>query len=101
MQTPQNPFHAHAEHSSNKPSHKKQPHKHRPVRWLLLLAGLGMAGTAALALKPVAVSPQGEVARVRQFLVKFDKEAVTAGNATALITARIAVEYTEVRNFIN
>ena len=83
MQTPQNPFHAHAEHSSNKPSHKKQPHKHRPVRWLLLLAGLGMAGTAALALKPVAVSPQGEVARVRQFLVKFDKEAVTAGNATA------------------
>ncbi|MDO5652828.1 MAG: MG2 domain-containing protein [Brachymonas sp.] len=41
------------------------------------------AGDAALALKPVSITPQGEVARVREFVVKFDKPAVTAGNPGA------------------
>ena len=55
------------------------------LRWAARLAVLAAlaAGDAALALKPTSVSPQGEVARVREFVVKFDKPAVTAGNPGA------------------
>ena len=52
-----------------------------PVR-MLLLASVA-TGDMALALKPVQISPQGEVAKVREFVVKFDKAAVTAGNPDA------------------
>ncbi|MDO4769202.1 MAG: hypothetical protein Q4A11_02380, partial [Brachymonas sp.] len=63
-------------HSSS--DRNQQGHRLRwPLR-LLLLAGVA-SWDMALALKPVQVTPQGEVAKVREFVVKFDKAAVTAG----------------------
>ncbi len=52
--------------------------------WRLALPLLALAaGGSALALKPLSISPQGEVSKVRQFVVTFDKPAVTAGNPEA------------------
>ena len=51
----------------------------RLAAFLLLFA----IGSPALALKPVRITPQGEVSQVRQFVVQFDTEAVVAGQANA------------------
>ena len=55
---------------------------------LLLFA----VSTPALALKPVHVTPQGEVSRVRQFVVQFDTEAVMAGQPSAPAPYKITCE---------
>ena len=55
---------------------------------LLLLA----VSTPALALKPVRITPQGEVSRVRQFVVQFDTEAVVAGQPGAPAPYKITCE---------
>jgi uncharacterized protein YfaS (alpha-2-macroglobulin family) len=62
------------------------------LRWfvrVLLLTGVAV-WDLALALKPVHITPQGEVARVREFVVKFDKPAVMAGNPDAAAPFTIA-----------
>lgn len=70
--------------SAHSPSERSQ--QSHLMRWplrLLLLAGVAATGNMALALKPVQITPQDEVAKVREFVVKFDKAAVTAGNPGA------------------
>jgi alpha-2-macroglobulin len=49
----------------------------------LALVGLTLAAFSAQALQIVSVSPQGEVARVRQLVAKFDESAVTFGDPKA------------------
>ena len=60
------------------------PNTARRILWRLALPALALAaGGSALALKPLSITPQGEVSKVRQFVVTFDKPAVTAGNPDA------------------
>jgi uncharacterized protein YfaS (alpha-2-macroglobulin family) len=47
------------------------------------LAALALSATAAQALQITSVSPQGEVARIRQVVVKFDEDAVKFGDPGA------------------
>ncbi len=49
----------------------------------LAFAAMAFSGVAAQALQVTSVSPQGEVARVRQVVVKFDEAAVPLGNPRA------------------
>ena len=68
------------------PAHRSPPSSSLVARlrpaWLLLAGALG-AGTAAQALTLTALSPQGEVARVRQVSAKFNEDAVRFGDAQA------------------
>ena len=80
-------------HNSSRLKHSPsdQPRRFR-LRWpirVLLLAGVA-TWDMALALKPMQITPQGEVSKVREFVVKFDKAAVTAGNPGA--TAPFAIQ---------
>lgn len=71
--------------SGHQPSTRS--HSSSAKRWTiraLLLAGAGLAiGNFALALKPARITPQGEVSRIREFVVQFDQAATTAGNPNA------------------
>ena len=71
--------------SGHQPSTRS--HSSSAKRWTiraLLLAGAGLAiGNFALALKPARITPQGEVSRVREFVVQFDQAATTTGNPNA------------------
>ena len=49
------------------------------VRWLALASALLAGGMAAQAARVVGISPQGEVAEVRQVAVRFDEAVVPAG----------------------
>ncbi len=63
-----------------------RPHRwHRPRPWSrwLLAASLAALATGAQALTVASLSPQGEVARVRQVVVKFDSAAVSFGDPKA------------------
>ena len=74
--------HTHLNPSRHPPSVQRLRHRLRwPIR-MLLLASIA-SWDMALALKPIQMTPQGEVAKVREFVVKFDKAAVTAGNPGA------------------
>ena len=50
---------------------------------ILSAAILGMAAVTAQAFQIISLSPQGEVARVRQVVVKFDESAVNFGDPKA------------------
>ncbi len=50
---------------------------------ILIGAGIGLASLCAQALQITSVSPQGEVARVRQVVAKFDSAAVRFGDPQA------------------
>ncbi len=56
--------------------------------WLLLMLAAGTAGAARVA----AVSPQGEVAEVRQVVLRFDAPVVAAGDPRAPAPALLACE---------
>jgi len=51
-----------------------------PAAWAL---GISLVGTAAGAVQVTSLTPQGEVARVRQVVAKFDEAAVRFGDARA------------------
>ena len=61
-------------------------------RRIAALTLLIAAASPALALKPVRITPQGEVARVRQFVAQFDVDAVAAGQPGAPAPYAIACE---------
>ena len=64
--------HTHLNPSRHPPSAQRLRHRLRwPIR-MLLLASVA-TWDMALALKPIQMTPQGEVAKVREFVVKFDK----------------------------
>ena len=67
------------------------PLRRTVLRWSLPALAL-VAGGSALALKIESVSPRGETSEVRQFLVRFDKDAVPAGNPQAQAPFRIQCE---------
>lgn len=72
--------------STHIPSNRHPLQARHRLRWplrLLLLAGVAATGSMALAFKPTQITPQGEVVKVREFVVKFDKAAVAAGNPGA------------------
>ncbi|QDL55464.1 alpha-2-macroglobulin family protein [Rhodoferax aquaticus] len=61
-----------------------KPHKHASVAAAITFAlGLCALSPAAQALQITSVSPQGEVARVRQVVAKFDEAAVNFGDPKA------------------
>ncbi|MEJ3959141.1 MG2 domain-containing protein [Brachymonas sp. G13] len=67
------------------------PLRKTALRWSLPALAL-VAGGSALALKVESVSPRGETSEVRQFLVRFDKDAVPAGDTQAQPPFRIQCE---------
>ena len=55
----------------------------KPIRAIATLAALLLSTLGAQAFQIVSLSPQGEVARVRQIVAKFDESAVRFGNPKA------------------
>jgi hypothetical protein len=53
------------------------------LKKILIAGGIAVAACAAQAFQIVSLSPQGEVARVRQVVVKFDESAVNFGDPKA------------------
>ena len=53
------------------------------IRKITAVLGFALVATSAQALQVTSVSPQGEVARVRQVVVKFDSAATTFGDPKA------------------
>ena len=53
------------------------------TRKIAAIVGFALAAASAQALQVTSVSPQGEVARVRQVVVKFDGAATTFGDPKA------------------
>ena len=63
---------------------KNVPFQKALRRWRVgLWASIGLFATAAQALQISTLSPQGEVAQVRQVLARFDEPAVTFGDPAA------------------
>jgi uncharacterized protein YfaS (alpha-2-macroglobulin family) len=62
-------------------SAKEEPVKNIPSRWMA--AALLAFAQPASALQIVSLSPQGEVARVRQVVLKFNESAIRFGDANA------------------
>ena len=53
------------------------------VKKILIACGLAASSWSALALQIVSLSPQGEVAQIRQLVAKFDESAVNFGDPKA------------------
>jgi len=54
-----------------------------PIRTTLVACGLAAFSWSAQALQIISLSPQGEVAQVRQLVAKFDESAVNFGDPKA------------------
>ncbi len=64
--------------------------KHHTFKRLGLLALAALSCTATQALQITSVSPQGEVAQIRQVVIKFDEAAVNFGDARAPSPASVS-----------
>ena len=60
------------------------------IKTIFSAASLALTGLAAQALQITGVTPQGEVAQVRQVVVRFDADAVRFGDARAPAPATVS-----------